>query len=220
MCARCRAPSSRTVCMSLCAHACLPGTAGPLALILEQLGATVYNYVMQVGTNRRLAYQSASDTTGGGAGAVARAPFPTEGLRRLLFQSRMSQTISTWCDHACPTPHTSAVLTQVGGDGLRAPPHTQWHKTAACPTRPLRRACASFRRTPIRPFPSQLPPSLARSSIPLVCVLCALDAPTTTTTYTHAHTHKHIHTYIHARTRTYIHTYILTHKHAHIWAGA
>ena len=61
---------------------------------MNELGPTTYDYILQVGTNRRLAYQSTADVTAGGAGAVASTPFPTEGVRRLLYQSRLSQTIS------------------------------------------------------------------------------------------------------------------------------
>ena len=62
---------------------------------MNHMGPEVYDYILQVGTNRRLAYQSTSSVTNGGAGAVASTPFPTEGIRRLLYQSRLSQAIST-----------------------------------------------------------------------------------------------------------------------------
>ena len=78
------APGPRKVALRL--HACPypPPRArgrGNAALIVDELGPNAFEYTLQVGTNRRLAYQS--------------SPFPTEGIRRLLYQSRLTQAIST-----------------------------------------------------------------------------------------------------------------------------
>ena len=65
------------------------------ALRVDQLGPEVYTYLIQAGTNRRLAYQNSGSSSSSGTDSLVTSPFPVEGLRRLLYETRMAQAICT-----------------------------------------------------------------------------------------------------------------------------
>ena len=69
-----------------------------VAVRFDELGPQTFAYLMQVGTNRRLAYQNSGSSSSSGFQALVTSPFPVEGLRRLIYETRIAQAIGNWAN--------------------------------------------------------------------------------------------------------------------------
>ena len=122
-----------------------PRTAAALvhaAVRFDELGPQAFAYLMQVGTNRRLAYQNSGSSSSSGFQALVTSPFPVEGLRRLVYETRIAQAIGNRPARCAERWDGGQRLNR----SLLAPAHPARHRPPQC--RSCRRSQTSRCRNP------------------------------------------------------------------------